>query len=204
MTESEWITNVLSDAKNAIVALTKDTPSEYRDAFRKALAYKLIIPHGNTYRLDEAGYLVLEIGGFDIWREMVHKKTQMDKQPSITVRGNAVFGDNNSGIALGAEGVLINTGDNAHISSNIETKKGNFEALAKKLRDSYVLDEDITELKSLLEMDSPNEERRTFGEKVNGWISKMIIKSLDGSWAIGIGTAGNLLADAIKAYYGWH
>ena len=38
--------------------------------------------------------------------------------------------------------------------------------------------------------------------RVNNWIKKMMNKSLDGSWQIGIGTAGTLLADAIKGYYG--
>jgi hypothetical protein len=76
--------------------------------------------------------------------------------------------------------------------------------LAQKLSDSQVSQQDIEELKSILESDKPNQEKGILGDKTNGWITKMISKSLDGTWQIGVGAAGGLLVEAIKTFYGWH
>jgi hypothetical protein len=101
-------------------------------------------------------------------------------------------------------GKLSNTGNNVAITNNIDIFKGDIDSLVKDLINNDVSTEDAHELKNILSSDSPNENEKKFGEKTNKWISKMISKSLDGTWAIGIGAAGKLLADAIKAFYGWH
>jgi hypothetical protein len=44
---------------------------------------------------------------------------------------------------------------------------------------------------------------KRFGPRVREWIKKMISKAVDASWQIELGVAGNLLTDALKAYYGW-
>lgn len=142
--------------------------------------------------LDFMMELDAEFGGITNLDELKNRNEQI-----TTIMNHTII--NNSG-----DGALINTGNKAHIDSQIEINKGNIETLAQKLSDSHVAHEDITELQGILESDNPNQEKGTFGEKVNVWISKMISKSLDGSWAIGIGASGKLLADAIKAYYGWH
>lgn len=87
---------------------------------------------------------------------------------------------------------------------NYTITKGNFESLKKLLINSGVSEVDITELKAIIETEEPNRDKKIFGNEINSWISKMISKCLDGSWAIGIGAAGKLLADGIKAFYGWH
>ncbi len=96
----------------------------------------------------------------------------------------------------------IIVGDNNNVNYTIT--EGSFDSLKNMLSKNGVSSGDISELKIILESEDPNYEKKIFGNLTNGWVSKMISKSLDGSWAIGIGTAGNLLADGIKAYYGWH
>lgn len=75
--------------------------------------------------------------------------------------------------------------------------------LADTLTKEGVAPEDIEELKGILGIDNPNEENQFFGDKTNSWIQKMIDKAKSGTWAITVGAAGKLLADAIKIYYGW-
>lgn len=96
----------------------------------------------------------------------------------------------------------IIVGDNNNVNYTIT--EGSFDSLKNMLSKNGVTSGDISELKIILESEDPNYEKKIFGNLTNSWVSKMISKSLDGSWAIGIGTAGNLLADGIKAYYGWH
>lgn len=120
-------------------------------------------------------------------------KTTMDKNQNIGDISNTTFGDN----------ATIIVGDNNH-SKTIQIKQGSFQDLNDLLKRNAVSDEDIAELKTIIEEEKPDVENKTLGSKTNGWISKMVGKCLDGSWAIGIGAAGKLLADGIKAYYGWH
>jgi hypothetical protein len=96
----------------------------------------------------------------------------------------------------------IIVGDNNKVNYTIT--EGSFDSLKDMLSKNGVSSEDISELKMILESEKPNDEKKIFGNQTNGWVSKMITKSLEGSWSIGIGAAGKLLADGIKAYYGWH
>lgn len=96
----------------------------------------------------------------------------------------------------------IIVGDNNKVNYTIT--EGSFDSLKDMLSKNGVSSEDISELKMILESEKPNSEKKIFGNQTNGWVSKMISKSLEGSWSIGIGAAGKLLADGIKAYYGWH
>lgn len=98
------------------------------------------------------------------------------------------------------DGNVVNTGSNSTINATINITKGNKEQLVKTLQDNGVENAEIAELLTVIDTESP--EGNGFGIKVNGWFQKMIAKSLDGSWQIGIGAAGTLLAEALKAYYG--
>lgn len=100
------------------------------------------------------------------------------------------------------DGNIVNTGDNANIEAKITIKKGDKEALQKKLHEFGVQPADTKELISIIDSETPDKKTKTFGSKVNGWVQKMLGKALDGSWQIGIGTAGNILADTIQSYYG--
>ena len=115
----------------------------------------------------------------------------MEKNQNLGGISNASFGDN----------ATIIVGDNNQVKT-IQIKTGNFDDLRQILTRNNVADSDIAELKTIIESENPDTENNRLGEKTNGWIAKMVNKCLDGSWAIGIGAAGKLLADGIKAYYG--
>jgi hypothetical protein len=104
---------------------------------------------------------------------------------------------NNSG-----DGNVLNTGEKANIIAAININKGNKEELDKHLQAIGLNDIDTTELIDIIDTEEPNFDNKTFGQKVNTWIQKMLGKVLDGSWNIGIGASGNLISEAIKTYYG--
>jgi len=117
------------------------------------------------------------------------------KEEIATIMNQTII--NNSG-----DGNVLNTGEKANITATINIKKGNKEELAKHLQDIGLSDADTTELIEIIDTEEPNFENKTFGQKLNTWTLKMLGKALDGSWNIGIGAAGNLIAEAVKTYYG--
>lgn len=88
------------------------------------------------------------------------------------------------------------------IEVSISISKGNKAELKKHLTDIGVSEEDTAELIEIIDSEEPNRDKKTFREKVNGWTTKMLSKALDGSWNVGIGAAGSLLAEAIGKFYG--
>jgi uncharacterized ubiquitin-like protein YukD len=75
--------------------------------------------------------------------------------------------------------------------------------LTDKLTKSGIAQGDIVELLAAIKNDEPDKENKKPGPKVKQWTKKMIGKSVDGSWQIGLGAAGELLATAIAKYYGF-
>lgn len=119
-----------------------------------------------------------------------------DKREEIaTIMNQTII--NNTG-----DGNVVNTGENSNISATINISKGNKEELTKHLQNIGLGKDDTTELIDIIDTETPNFEKKTFGEKVNSWTQKMLGKALDGTWNVGIGAAGSLLAEAIKMYYG--
>lgn len=74
--------------------------------------------------------------------------------------------------------------------------------MQKTLSQNGIEESDIAELIKIIDTEEPNKDKGTFGSQANLWIGKMMDKALDGSWQIGIGAAGNMLAEAIQSYYG--
>jgi hypothetical protein len=64
-------------------------------------------------------------------------------------------------------------------------------------------DADLAELKAAVDKDGPlkDEKAKQLGPSVKEWMSKMMRKVIDSSWQIELGVAGNLLSEALKAYY---
>jgi len=117
-----------------------------------------------------------------------------EESGSKSILNSAQFGDN----------VTVNVGDyNTITTTNIKVTKGNFEELKKMLKDNGVEESDIDELKTVLENDTPDNEKKSFGAGVSEWIGKMVTKASLNVWKIGIGAAGSLLAQALNQYYGW-
>jgi hypothetical protein len=125
------------------------------------------------------------------------QETEIQELKSKTAVINNIM---NNTINANGDGNVINTGNNTSISASINITKQNKEQLESALKDNHVDQTDITELLTVIDEEQPNDV--CFGKKVNRWMHKMLAKSLDGSWQVGIGSAGTLLADAVKKYYG--
>lgn len=132
----------------------------------------------------------LEFGNISEIEELKTKKEEI-----ATIMNQTII--NNSG-----DGNVVNTGKKASITATVNINKGNKEELVKHLQNIGLSKTDTTELIEIIDIEEPNFDNKTFGKKVNIWTQKMLGKALDGTWNIGIGVAGNLIAEAIKTYYG--
>ena len=95
---------------------------------------------------------------------------------------------------------LVGSASQSTITFNVQPH--DFESLADALRSHGVNDEDIGELQTAVESDGEVTQPGRFGARVSGWIAQMMQKAANGTWAIGLGAAGNLLAQLISKYYG--
>jgi hypothetical protein len=100
------------------------------------------------------------------------------------------------------DGNTVNTGNSSMINATISISKGDFVALERKLYENGLQKADIDSLKEVIFTDPVDLPNRRYGPEVNKWLKKMLDKAIDGSWQIGIGTAGGVLAELINAYYG--
>jgi len=105
----------------------------------------------------------------------------------------------NTTVYGGAANVL-GSASNAAVTFNVS--QNDFSALEKWLSAYGVQREDIEELRGAVQEDTRPQAGRGFGPRVSSWIANMIKKAAQGSWQIGIGAAGKLLAEAISGYYG--
>ncbi len=103
-------------------------------------------------------------------------------------------------IVYGGSANLMGIASGSSITFNITTN--DFASLAHALRQEGLSDRDIKELEDAVKSDNKPIDGGKFGPKVSSWVGKMMRKAADGSWGIGIGAAGNLLAQAIAKYYG--
>jgi hypothetical protein len=111
-----------------------------------------------------------------------------------TFLNSSTFGDNTT----------INIGDNntQTVTNSISIEKNNFSKVEEILKQHQVPEEDIVELKSIIDNDNVNHINQNYGDKVQGWMTKMMAKAISNSWDIQIGAAGSLLAQALNGYYG--
>ena len=140
---------------------------------------------------------VMSIGenfGYDIEIETFNKKAEINNQTIIHQMNTTI---NNAG-----DGNVINTGNQNQIENNVTLYKGDIERLQKELQDQGIDDADIQEISEIVATEKPNEDNGRLGEKSNGWISKVINKSLNGIGKIATGISANLLATLVKQYYG--
>lgn len=122
--------------------------------------------------------------------DFIGKTSYMEKKKTANFEG-AQFGDN----------TVIVVGDH-NIVSPSQVKSHDLKTLEDLLLNNKVAKEDVEEIKEIVTAETPDKENGRLGPRANSWIAKMVQKSLDGTWAIGIGAAGKLLADGIKHYYG--
>jgi hypothetical protein len=108
---------------------------------------------------------------------------------------NAVFGDNAT--------IVVGNSNTQNIRNTIA--KNDFEGLAAELRKYDVREEELTSLRKAIDADegAPEHEEQKFGKNVRNWLSAMLEKATNAVWSINLGITGNLLTEALKAYYGW-
>ena len=102
---------------------------------------------------------------------------------------------------FGGAAHLIGTASRSHIEFNIVAK--DLAALEQILSANGVSHQDVQELRAAVESEPEAESGQKFGPRVSSWIGKMMGKAADGSWKVGVGAAGSLLAQAIAKYYGF-
>lgn len=107
----------------------------------------------------------------------------------------------NQTIVTNGNGNLLNTGDSAKIKASINVNTNDQDSLKKSLHDSGISEEDTAALIAVIDNEAPSADGK-FSVQVNHWISKMVNKALDGSWQIGVGAAGAVLAESLQHYYG--
>lgn len=134
-----------------------------------------------SLKLEEEGY-VGESFSF------TNKEMQMSVQNNYHINNlNGILGD------------VINSNIT---QNNTSSFKENESLLRGSLKENKVSDEDIEEITEILKTSETPKNMNNLPAKVNGWMKKMLDKSLDGTWEIGIATAGTLLSQAISLYYG--
>ena len=152
------------------------------------------IPNAIRTKLLEFVMLIAEKFDYDIEIESFNKQSETNNQIIIHQMSNII---NNTG-----DGNIINTGDKNQIENNVSLYKGDTTRLQDELRKQGIEEEDIAEITEIVQNEQSNAETGRLGEKANGWISKIINKSLNGIGKIATGISVNLLATLVKGYYG--
>jgi hypothetical protein len=150
------------------------------------------IPNAIRTKLLDLVMAIAGAFGYNIEIESFNKKADTNNQTIIHQMNTTIH---NTG-----DGALINTGDNNHISTNTTIQKGDLPAFQKRLQDMGVEPDDIQEISEIVQTEQPDGSH--LGPKTSSWIGKMVAKTLSGASKIGIGAAGNLLATAVKLYFG--
>lgn len=96
---------------------------------------------------------------------------------------------------------VITTGNKNTINS-INIVKGNLNNVEEELKHFKVATTDIREIIEILKIEKLVTHNGEFGMKTKSWLGKMMQKSIDGTWEVGIATAGGVLAEILKKYFG--
>lgn len=100
----------------------------------------------------------------------------------------------------GGSANLVGSATDSSVTFNIE--QGDFDSLREALVANHVAQEDIDDLQKALADEGAVPEPGRYGPRVSAWIAKMMQKAADGSWQIGVGAAGTLVAQLIAKFYG--
>ena len=117
------------------------------------------------------------------------EKEEAARNPSISIQNfQGILGDINNS--------TVNQTTEMTISA------GSFDSLSAYLKSRGINGDDIRELEDAVRCDTEPTSRSKLGARVSKWIGKMVQKAANGSWNIGVGAAGNLLAAALTRFYG--
>lgn len=93
---------------------------------------------------------------------------------------------------------------NSSVAQNLDmrVRSGDFQSLKQYLESLGISDGDVAALHDAIKADPKPTKPEEFGTFVSEWIGKIVGKAATGAYDLGIGTAANLLANAIWAFYG--
>ena len=133
-----------------------------------------------------------------VWKEAPtageqHNQSEQKIEPG---RVTQIFNTTVYGGAANLVGSAIESSIIFNVAAN------DFASLERTLRANAVADEDIKSLQKAIEEDGEITENEGFGPRVCSWIGGMMNKAANGSWSVGVGAAGNLLAQVISRFYG--
>lgn len=108
---------------------------------------------------------------------------------------NAVFGDNAT--------VVVGSGSVQDVTNSVH--KNDLQSLLLELHSAGLRQEDLTKLEQAIECDAAAEELTAghWGPKVSEWVGFMLCKAGTTTWEVSKAAAGNILAAAIGAFYGF-
>jgi hypothetical protein len=84
-----------------------------------------------------------------------------------------------------------------------QVQAGNIGSLREHLAQYGVVKEDLDDLETAVGQDPKPKDPQRFGTRVAAWMGKMTTKAATGAWEVATSGAGELLAGAIRAYYGF-
>ena len=87
-------------------------------------------------------------------------------------------------------------------NNTVNVEKGNWALLEGLLKGLKIANEEIAELKEILENEKPKKDAK-FGDRLSAWLGGLTAKAAQGIYDISTGTVSGVIAAAICKYYGW-
>ncbi|WP_347454240.1 hypothetical protein ABEF83_07830 [Acinetobacter thermotolerans] len=91
---------------------------------------------------------------------------------------------------------------NVQQTNTLTVQKNDFESLEQYLRNNGIEKADILDLKNIIDVNPLPQSQSEYSPDLKSWMTKMIGKSIDGTWQVTIGAAGSLLATGLQQYFG--
>lgn len=131
-----------------------------------------------------------------VWKEDPMAGDTEDKETIEPSKVTQIFNTT----VYGGSANLVGASENSSVVFNVI--QNNLQSLEDALEKNNVSQKDIELLKEALQEEQTPELEAGFGPKVSEWIGRMVKKAADGSWNVGVGAAGGILAQIISKYYG--
>lgn len=136
--------------------------------------------------------------------ELSEKTPAIDKKKDWPTTGSQIVNEIFKHTIIGDNAtILIGSGSIQGVNNSIT--KGDIESLSRALLSAGLNVTDIDELRCAIKSDKDltTQEKNEVGPSVREWMGKMFAKAGSAGWQVTLETAGNLLASAIAAYYGF-
>jgi len=96
----------------------------------------------------------------------------------------------------------VASGQDIEQSATVNVHQGDFDSLADFLKSHGIDDADIRELREAIKADPTPKRDGNFGNKVAGWMGKMLGKAASGAWHVTLDVGSKMLSEALSKHYG--